>query len=204
MRLRPDGSWLPFTAEQSISTRIPRFRWHARIRMAPLVTAVVEDSFLDGHGLLEAKLFGFIPLAHGEGLDIDRGELQRYLAEIVWAPHALLRNPEIRFSVLSSSSVRVWIQDEDTYVDLSFDGEGNIHRAYTETRSRDGKPQPWEGTFGPLKDFGTLLAPEYGEVSWLAPEGTFTYWRGRVGSIEAVAPDPNQDGGPGSKPSRRG
>ena len=45
IRLAPDGAWLPFTAEQSFDARRCGFVWHAKVRMAPFVTAVVEDAY---------------------------------------------------------------------------------------------------------------------------------------------------------------
>jgi hypothetical protein len=185
MRLKPEGKWLPFTAEQWFATETVAFCWHARVKMAPLVTAVVEDAYENGQGRLDAKLWGKIGLAHADGPEIDRGEVQRYLAELAWNPVALAHNQALRFKALDDGSVRVWTGDAETYVDLRFDASGDLASIYTETRSFGERgPMPWEGRFFDYTELGGVRVPRRGEVSWHLPEGLFTYWRGEVLDLE--------------------
>ena len=174
---------MPFSAEQSLSAVDTEFVWHARFKMAPLVTGVVEDAYVDGRGRLDAKIWGVLPVAHARGLDVDRGEAQRYLAELVWCPMAWLHNPGLQYRVLADDRVRVWVHDHDTYVDYLFDEHGDIVGARTETRSRGDEVQPWEGRFSDFRDFGGIRAPSRGEVWWTTPEGPFVYWQGQVLSL---------------------
>lgn len=184
MRLDPDKPWLPFTAEQTMTDNEVGFVWHARVRMAPLVTAVVEDAFENGHGRLDAKIWGLLSVAHGRGVDIDRGEAQRYLAELPWNPLALLNNSALQFEQRDDDTIRVWVFDPKTWVDLVFDAHGDIVGASTTTRTRGEEgPQPWVGRFGDYREFGGMRAPGTGRVSWLAPEGEFEYWRGEITSL---------------------
>jgi len=183
MRLAPERAWMPFTAEQSISADRTAFVWHARFRMAPLVTGVVEDAYEDGRGRLDAKIWGVLPVAHARGLEVDRGEAQRYLAELVWCPLALVHNPELRYGEETDDSVLVWVGDERTWVDLLFDEAGDIVGARTTTRSRGEEVQPWEGRFWEPRSFDGIRAPARAEVWWEAPEGRFVYWRGEVTAL---------------------
>ncbi len=184
MRLSPERGWSPFTAEQVIDPRQTRFVWHARIKMAPLVTAVVDDAYENGRGRLDAKLWGIFSVAHERGPEIDRGEALRYLAELPWCPTALLHNPDLRFRQIDDATVRVWVGDETTRVDLTFDADGLICRSSSDTRVRDGKAEPWIGEFANYRDFGPFRAPSQGRVRW-HPEGNpFEYWRGEVTAIE--------------------
>ena len=183
MRLAPERPWMPFTAEQTIEASRCGFVWHARFKMAPLVTAVVEDAYEDGHGRLDAKIWGLIPVAHGRGLEVDRGEAQRYLAELAWCPLALRQNPELTFEALGARTVRVWTHDPDTYVDLAFDKGGDIVGASTTTRSRGDHVEPWHGRFWDFRDFDGVRAPAHGEVSWGEGADAFCYWRGEVTSL---------------------
>lgn len=180
MRLDPKRDWVPFTAEQLIDAGEVGFVWHARVRMAPLVTAVVEDAFEAGKGRLDAKIWGLIPVAHGRGPDIDRGEAERYLAELPWCPLALLRNPDLRFRANEDGSVRVEVFDAETFVDLSFDEAGDIVGSRSTTRSRGDVVQPWVGSFADYRDFGGVRAPSRGRVWWETPEGPFVYWEGEI------------------------
>jgi hypothetical protein len=168
MRLAPDRRWLPFTAEQSVASDRTAFVWRARMTMAPLVRAVVEDAYEAGRGRLDAKVWGVLSVAHARGPEVDRGEAQRYLAELVWCPLALTANAELRYGQETDDSVRVWVNDEQTWVDLLFDGSGDIVGARTTTRARDG-----DG----------IRAPSRGEVWWETPEGRFVYWQGEVRSL---------------------
>ena len=183
MRLGPGRDWMPFTAAQTITASRTEFAWRATVRMSPLVGAVVVDAYRQGRGRLDARLWGLLPVAHARGPRIDRGEAQRYLAELVWCPAALVDNPEIRYRVLADDVVRAWVHDEDTHVDLLFDGEGDIAGAATTTRFRGDLVQPWQGAFSEFRDFAGIRAPARGEVWWQAPEGRFVYWRGELTSL---------------------
>ena len=80
MRANLRGSWQPFTAEQVISIHWPGFAWLARMQATPLLSAHVLDCYMDGEGLLEARLFRSMPLARVAGAQAAQGELMRYLA----------------------------------------------------------------------------------------------------------------------------
>ena len=180
--LLESGKWAHFTAEQTFEVDRCGFCWHARVKMAPLMTAVVEDAFNHGHGRLEAKLFGFVPVATGEpGIDLDRGELIRYLGEIGWNPMALKYNPEIRFDVAPSGKPRLWAHDEKTYVDCTFDATGDLVEVETTTRVR-GKtgPTPWSARYLRYGEFDGVRIPVSAEASWDLPSGRQTYWRGEI------------------------
>lgn len=72
MRLE-NGKWVPFTAEQRFEATGTAFSWHARAKLLPLVTIVVEDAYENGHGRLEAKLFGAVKVMSAlPGPDLDR------------------------------------------------------------------------------------------------------------------------------------
>ena len=67
MRAMPGDPWRPFTAEQVISIHEPGFAWLARMQAAPLVSRDILDCYVDGEGLLEARLFGSLRLARAAG-----------------------------------------------------------------------------------------------------------------------------------------
>lgn len=181
MRLAENKAWMPFTAEQWMSASEVAFCWHARFKMAPLLTGVVEDAYENGHGRLDAKMWGVIPVAHARGLEIDRGEIQRYLAELPWNPTAILHNPHLHFAEGADGPVRVWCGDPETHVDFQFDPQGRITRSFSRTRVRAGHGvAPWEGTFHDYAEFDGMWAPTRAEVAWHSAAGRFEYWRGRV------------------------
>ena len=85
----------------------PGFAWLARIQAAPLVSARVLDCYVDGEGLLEARLFGSLRLARATGAQATTGDLMRYLAELAWAPHAMLHNPQLSWREIDATTVEV-------------------------------------------------------------------------------------------------
>ncbi len=184
IRLGADRPWMPFTAEQRVDATRVGFVWHARFRMAPLLTGVVEDAFEDGQGRLDAKIWGLIPVAHARGLDVDRGEAQRYLAELPWCPQAFVHNRELHLEEVDERTVKVWAFDEQTYVDLRFDEHGDIVGTRTTTRARDDEVMPWEGRFWDYRDLGGIRIPTRGEVWWEEPSGPYVYWKGELTDLE--------------------
>lgn len=183
MCLKPGGAWKPFTAEQWMDESAVAFAWHARVKMAPLLTAVVDDAYEDGVGRLDAKLWGKLRIAHEEGPSIDRGELQRYLAELPWNPGAILHNPSIRYEE-SSRGVRVWTGERECWVDLELDAACDVVRTFTTTRERgEHGPTPWEGRFEDYVELGGMRVPRRGSVAWILPEGRHEYWRGEILSL---------------------
>lgn len=178
---KPGAAWRPFSATQWMAVDEVAFCWRARATMAPLVTATVVDAYEHGRGRLEVKLWGTLPVVRASGAEIDRGEVQRYLAELPWNPEAILANRALRFDVGPDGATRVWVGGPETYVDLHFDREGDIVRTYSETRARgDDGVAPWEGRFERYDRIGGVRVPMQGEVAWHLPSGRFPYWRGEL------------------------
>jgi hypothetical protein len=111
MRTAPDAPWRPFTAKQVISVYQPGFAWLARMTAGPFpVSAHILDCHVDGAGLLDVRLSGSLPLARVAGPELSKGELMRYLAELAWAPQAMLHNRKLSWRELNESTVEVTAQ----------------------------------------------------------------------------------------------
>ena len=79
---------------------------------------------------------------HGEpGVDLDRGELTRYLGELAWNPMAIVHNPELRYADGPDGTARVWAHDERSYVDCRFDDAGDLVEIASAARVR-GREDP--------------------------------------------------------------
>jgi hypothetical protein len=153
----------------------------ARVRLAPGLWVKVTDAFEDGRGRLAVALWGLIPIAKAQGPDLDRSEAQRYLAELAWCPMALQRNTALQMQSLSADSFRIWAGDEAASVTLQVNEEGDIVRAYSPSRYRQGLGnQPWEGKFQNYTERSGLRVPQQASVAWLGPDGPFEYWRGHL------------------------
>ncbi|HKV10765.1 MAG TPA: DUF6544 family protein [Thermoanaerobaculia bacterium] len=182
-----DAPWSPFTSVEHFAADPPGFLWDAKIRMAPLTTVRVRDSYVDGTGGMLGKIAGLIPVVDQSGSpEIASGALQRYLAEAVWLPAALLPENGVTWEAIDADSARATLTHAGTTISLVFRfGEnGEIVSTYTPGRFRDvngkGVLTPWEGTHRRYEEIGGVKVPSEGEVAWILPEGRLTYWRGRI------------------------
>jgi hypothetical protein len=187
MQLRP-GRWLPFRAEQEMSFDRVEFAWRASFRAARLVSVRVRDWYRSGVGGLEVRLWCVVPVVRASGEQFARGEAMRYLAELAWAPQAMVSNPALEWRQVDESTVEVAtrIARERVAVQLHFDAAGDIAGMSSDARPRMVGKQvvdtPWSGVFGEYREFNGVRLPTTGEVSWLLSDGPFTYFRGRVTS----------------------
>jgi hypothetical protein len=190
MQLKP-GRWLPFRAEQEMAIDRVEFEWRAYFRVARLVPVHVRDWYGAGVGGLDVRLWGVVPVVRSSGEQLARGEAMRYLAELVWAPQAMVTNPALEWRQVDESTVEVAtrIDRERVAVLLHFDNSGDIVGMSTDARPRMVGKQvvetPWSGVFGEYQEFNGVRLPTTGEVSWLLPDGPITYFRGRISAWSA-------------------
>jgi hypothetical protein len=186
MRFAPDRPWMPFEAEEWFEGSGIDFRWRARVRMAPIMSARVVDSFEGGRGALTAKLFGIIPVARSSGPEADKGEALRGLSELPWRPFAFREAPGFAWEATAADKLRATFDDGKTRATFEFevDTEGRVLGGTAASRPRVvGKSvvdTAWSGAFREHGMFDGLRVPTAAEATWHLPEGPFTYWRGRV------------------------
>jgi hypothetical protein len=189
--LSEDGErWRPFTSTQRVTLAPAGFDWRARIRLLPGLSIRVRDAFVDGQGLLEARLLG-LPLASLRGgAELARGELMRFLAEAAWYPTALLPAPNLQWSPLDHSSARAELTTAGVSTSLvfRFRADGLIESVRSEDRGRIVRgqtiPTPWEGRWSDYAERDGMRIPLSGEVAWLLPGRRHCYWRGQVQRLE--------------------
>lgn len=107
-RMKPliAASWMSFRATQTISTTECAFDWRARV--GPLGAVSAQDALVDGEGRFDVVAFGIVPISRAEhSAALVRGELMRYLAELPWAPDAILFNAGLRWRVDGPDTIAV-------------------------------------------------------------------------------------------------
>lgn len=126
MRMSPGAKWIPFTAEQVIETARSNFRWEAKMGGSRFGFITVTDAYEEAHGRLAVKLGGVIPTTRLAGPELDRGELQRYLASIAICPPILLNNPSLEYAAAGAGTLRVRDRQgpAEATVDLEIGEEG--------------------------------------------------------------------------------
>jgi len=182
---KPDA-WAPFTADQDVRAQPPGFVWDARIAMMPVVSVRVRDSYVGGEGSMRAVAGAVVPIVNQHGTrEMAAASLQRFLAEAVWYPTALLPREGLAWSAIDDTSARVTLTDGPTTVslDITFGKRGEIETVST-MRYRDvkGTPvlTPWVGHHRDYARLGGMMIPTSGDVAWVLPEGPEPYWRGRL------------------------
>ena len=178
-------SWMPFNATQSISMRACAFDWLARAGPFGVISA--RDVLANGEGRLDVMALGVIPIARAAHTPaLVRGELMRYLAELPWAPDAILHNPNLRWREDSADRLAVGAGSGDTssQVILSLDNDGRISGAFAPDRPRSATapilPTPWRGRFSDYRRHADRWLPFGGEVAWEIDGKEVTYWEGRL------------------------
>jgi hypothetical protein len=178
-------SWMSFTATQTISTSECAFDWRARF--GPFGMISVRDALKGGQGRLDVMALGIIPLARAEhSAALMRGELMRYLAELAWAPDAILFNTTLRWRDDGPDrlAVSAGVGETAAEVTLSLDSDGRIAGAFAPDRPRSATapilPTPWRGRFSDYRRHGNLWLPFAGEVAWEIDGKETVYWQGRI------------------------
>jgi hypothetical protein len=187
-RMKQGGRWLPFSAEQHITTDPPGFVWRANIQFLPLVNLSVTDLFTRGHGELQAKLFSFLKVAGASGPETDQGELLRYLAEIAWFPTAWLSS-YLEWESIDSRSAKVTLQLSSlkALAVLHFDDDSRLCNVTAQRYMIDAgrfRLREWSGQFSEYRLIAGMLIPARANVLWRLEAGDFEYFRGQVTEVE--------------------
>lgn len=182
-----NNGWSPFTSTQRFAIHPPGFVWDAKIRMAPLMSVRVRDAYLAGQGLMEARVLAILQVMGQYGsAELNAGALQRYLAEAVWFPTALLPGEGVVWTAIDDTHARATLTDFGTSVSLefTFNEKGEITRIFASGRYRevDGKYEltPWEVRVWNYQDKSGMRIPLEGEVQWHVQGKSLLYWKGRI------------------------
>jgi hypothetical protein len=193
MRQDPASGWMTFSARQTISSYTCAFEWRART--GPLGMVSVRDALSGGEGALDVRALGFIRIAHiSPSPALTRGELMRYLAEVAWAPDAILFNTALHWRSEGPDRLIVSAGKDDAKAEvaLTLDGDGRIASVFAADRPRGVKdnftPTPWQGRFTDYRQHHGFWLPFSGEVSWTIGASAFVYWEGCIESWEAQKP----------------
>ena len=176
-----------FRAKQTIAVESCAFDWRARVGPGGLV--VVRDALQNGVGSLDMRVLGVIPLARaGDTSALTRGELMRYLAELAWAPDAILFNRQLRWRKKREGQFVVGAGSGETAAEVSItlDNVGRIIEVFAPDRPRAVKsktvPTPWRGRFSDYRRSGGTVLPYAGEVGWMIDNELVICWHGRIES----------------------
>jgi hypothetical protein len=187
LRTRPGGPFGTYAARQVMALGEPGFLWEARQDIGPFPKLRVIDSYVADAGHLQARLLGTIPVVRASGPDIALSEGYRYLAELPWAPDAMLGNPLLKWRTVDARLAEVALETPGgtARVMFEFDKSGDIVAMLAKGRpatNSAGIPAryDWRGRYSDYRRIGARRVPALGEVGYVYPSGYETYFRGRV------------------------
>jgi hypothetical protein len=189
IRSGPDARWSGFTANEYVDAMKSAFCWDAR--MGSRLTAVhVTDAYENGHGRLVLRK-GPLRLKKLVGSDVDKGELQRYLAYLSYCPPMIVNNSSLEFTAVSPRLLHVCDRSDPTgaFIDAEVEESGSIAVTRAVRPMTVGNRiiwAPWSARSGDMEERQGLRVPRTLEASWDLPDGAFTYIRIEVLSFELV------------------
>jgi hypothetical protein len=188
---KDDNSWSRFEAKQYFSVNPPGMVWDASIHMAPLLDVRVRDAYTSGQGSMQAKILALVSMVNEHSKpELNAGALQRYLAELVWLPTALLPSDRLKWSEIDSHKAIATLTDRQTTVSLEFhfNDLGEITGVFAPSRYRavNGKyePTPWAGYFYNYQERHGMRIPTEGYVEWQLGDRSFPYWKGKIVEVK--------------------
>lgn len=190
-RVKPDTeAWSKMEAEQYFSARPRAFVWNASIAMMPGLSINVCDSYIAGRGKMRGKVMSLVTLINTPSAsELDEGALQRYLAEAVWFPTALLPSQGVQWEALDADRAKATLSDGNSTVSLefTFNEKGEIVSVYAPGRYREvyGKYEatPWRGRYFDYIDVDGYRIPSKAEVEWQLKEQVYPYWRATITEV---------------------
>ncbi|MCW5925063.1 MAG: hypothetical protein KIS77_22290 [Saprospiraceae bacterium] len=188
MKTKPDGSWIPFEAEQWNTLDKPGFIWTTQIQAAPGMTLAGRDKYVDGRGNMLIKLLSLYPIADAKGPETDQGTMLRNLAEICWWPSAAL-SEQIQWEQLDTLSAKATMTFGGITASgiFRFNVEGDM-ASFEAKRYYDRKEgatlEDWLVVNKGYREFGGVRVPYKSEITWKLKDGDFTWLKLEIADIQ--------------------
>ena len=188
MRASAEARWMSFTSEQTLQTQCSGFRWDARSS-----GVVITDAYEDGHGMAMSRLAGLLTLKKASrGPELDRGEVQRYLASLMFCPAALVNHASLEWTAVAESVLRVRDLTDPTGAAVDFeiglDGEPASCRSIRPRLvGRNAVDTDWVGKGRDFRLWSGMRMAHRLEVWWEIPGAPFCYYRSEVTRCERAA-----------------
>jgi hypothetical protein len=158
------------------------------MRPFPLAWISATDRFTEGRGSMVIKLLSFITVGNAQGPEMDEGELQRYVAELICFPTAWLTDA-IEWQAIDASSVRATLRESGVAGSVVL--HVNEHDQLTQVtadryREEHGRYllAPWSAQCNEYQDVEGMRIPTRIEITWHLASGEFTWFRVKITEIE--------------------
>jgi hypothetical protein len=188
MKLKPEQKkWKQAVTQQFFNTESPAFIWTVRLKMAPFVSVLGRDKFIDGKGEMQMTLNGLLNLGKETGEKMDEGTLQRYLGETVWFPSGMV-SPHISWEELDAHSAKATMNFKGTTGSgtFYFNKEGFFEKFVAMRyygNAKDAKRYEWVITAQEHAEFSGIKIPSKMEATWMLESGPWTWLKLEITDI---------------------
>ncbi|TVP82582.1 MAG: hypothetical protein EA344_11475 [Alkalicoccus sp.] len=181
MRLKPDQEKsFPAEAEQFITTDYPSFIWNVKMKMQPGFAVAGRDWYRFGQGEMLIKAASVFPIVTvRNNKKTNQSTLQRFLLEMAWYPSAAL-SPFVSWETVDEKTAKAVMSycgstGEGTF---HFSEDGDLVRlsAYRFRDKEDEEPTEWMAEAFEHMEVDGIRMPSRIAVSWMLPEGKFTWY----------------------------
>lgn len=179
LRTDPNGDWVPFDAEQYFTIDPPGFVWKAEIHASKFIDIVGRDKYENGKGSMLIKAASLIPIANSSGKEIDQGTMIRFMAEIIWFPHAAVSN-YLKWAEIDSYHARISMNYNGVTASgiYTFNNDGMpIGFEAERYRELEGKfsIETWSVATRSYGIFNEIRVANTSEVTWKLKAGDFNW-----------------------------
>lgn len=190
MKLKPkQKEWYTATVDQYNTTHPPVFNWNVDMQMNPLMSVTGRDKFDDGKGAMLIKAFSIFPVVDvKETTKVNQAVLQRFLAEIVWYPSAVLSN-YIAWEAIDDQSAKATMSHKGITGSgiFHFDENGDVSK-FTTMRymgmDDNATLEKWVVEIEETKVMNDLRIPTQVKVFWELEDENWTWLKIKVTDVE--------------------
>lgn len=184
--------WLNFDARHCMATSSCSFRWHARLW--PFGWLSATHALQAGKGQHDVTALGTLPLLRGvPGLALTRAAIVQYLADLPYAPDAMLHNPALLWRVVDANRLSVSCGMGAMRVDVIFalDADGRVASAQAENPAQGATalllPAPCHSQFFDYRREHGRWVPFATQGAWGVKGETLPCRRSNIDSWELTA-----------------
>jgi hypothetical protein len=198
MKLKPEQKkWKHAVAQQFFNAENPAFIWTVRLKMAPFVSVLGRDKFIDGKGEMQMTLNGLLNLGKETSEKIDEGTLQRYLGETIWFPSGMA-NPHISWEELDAHSANATMNFKGTTGSgtFYFNKEGFFEKFIALRymgNTPDAKRYEWVITAQKHAEFNGVIIPSKLKATWMLESGPWNWANLEITEIQYNISNENLD-----------
>ena len=188
-KMKETDQWIPFEANQYVSTKEPSYVWHATLRPLPYLWTEARDKYYQGRGTSENRLLSAMPISYDAGREADLSALARFLTEAPWFPTALLPSENLEWKPVDSRSAKAVLRYNGYTVSVIFtmNEHGEIVKAMTSDRFRmikgNRQQTPWSAHYRNYEEVQGMMVPREMETEWNLKDRSFVYAKSSVTGI---------------------